>query len=124
MRVRDESEFHLLLAELASDTSEVAGPFWRFFTTWAEMAEAHLSLVGPAEALRRTLRHAEDETDHFSAGFLGMCLVLFYNHWDFDGEPDVLYNSLTPIEQHLFEDVAALKMLDLQKQAAQEGASE
>lgn len=123
MKVRDESDWQGLLADLAFDTHEVAEPFRRFLTTWAEMAEAHLPLVGPAEALRRTLRQAEDETDYFSTGFVGMALVLLYGHWDFGGEPDVLYNSLTVIEQKLFEDVTFMKIAELH-QAAQEGATE
>lgn len=107
----------------------MAARFRDFLIDWAEAAEELMARGedvffdgSPAMALNATLGLVEGRReDRLSTSFLGQALLLLYTHWDFGGPPDDLYGGLSPIEQHLFQDVTLVKMSEL-AQSAQEGA--
>lgn len=124
MQVKDESEWQSHLAELDKDTDPLAEVFKNFTIAWAENAEKLVELGSPAiEALRDTLRFTEDQQDaKMPVGMIGMMLVVLGTHWEPVGTPDDFFQSMTSIEQNLYGDVAAFKLMELQAQAQAAGS--
>lgn len=129
MKVRSESEWQARLAELAQDPDPFAQVLKELVIAWADAAEklgaalrensrrTDLRTMGPAELLRRTLPAVEINLGRMPTVLIGQALVLLYHHWDTGTDPDVLFEGLTPIEQHIYEDITALKLAVLQEQA-------
>lgn len=122
MKIRNESEWQGQLAEFSQDENPLAGLFRDFIIAWADAAEALMSdydfPLSPIKALRNSLRATEEVHGHFEIGFVGMALLILCTHWEPAGDPDAFYESLNPIEQNLFSDVARVKLAALQQEAA------
>lgn len=128
MKVKDEAEWQLFLAELAADDDPRAEAFRDFLVAWTEAAEVAMEperdVYGandppsPVEALRRRLRSTEAELGRWTVGYLGLMLVVLGTHWAPAGNPDDFVSSLTPIEQNLYFDALAIKQEQLDKLAA------
>ena len=69
------------------------------------------------QALRHTLRGTEEKLGRWEVGLLGMALLILSTHWEPAGEPQSFFDSMTPIEQNLYLDVAAIKLAEMQTQA-------
>lgn len=128
MKIRNQSEWQLQLAELAADPDPHAIPFRNFLVSWGDAAESYLDGCRgefhneAIHALRNTLGPTEERVGRASTSFIGMALLLLYAHWDCGYTPDEFYGQLGPIEQHLLEDIGAMKAQKLMAQA-QEGQS-
>lgn len=148
VKVSDEAAWQGQLAEFARDGDPNAAALQTFLTAWAENAErlheenlnesatvatqqllgsregdtvALPSLMAPMELLRATLRSTETQLggiERISIGFIGMALTLLSMYWDY-GES--IYDDMTPIEQHLVEDTALVKLVQLTQQAQESG---
>lgn len=130
MKIKDESQWQAQLAEFAADPDPMAQVFQDFTVTWAEQAEE--LLVGrvnedndvlvrsPIQALRDALHPTEERVVRLTIGHLGMALLVLSTHWAPAGDPQEFYDSLTPIEQNLYADVAMVKLAALQEQAEEE----
>jgi hypothetical protein len=128
VRVKDESQWQQQLADFAADSDPMADALPTFLTTWCDAAESVLDAweeqqkgdgpLAPIRALRDTLRITEQtEGGRIQVGYLGMALVLICSHWEPTGDPNEFFESMTAIEQNLFADVAALKMLSMKLEA-------
>lgn len=124
MRVKSESEWQQQLADFAKDGTPQAEVFQEFVIGWAEAAEAMLDDGAATEfhdpvifCLRNTLRATEAKIGRPPVGFVGMALIVLGTHWEPAGEPNDFFDSMTPIEQNLYADVAAAKLDDLNSQA-------
>lgn len=132
MKVKDEAQWQLQLAEFAADADPTSAVMKDFIVKWCELAEdqitngwmyrsgfdAELPADSSIEALRKTLRTTEEAQGRIPVGFLGMALVVICGHWAPAGDPDQFFASLTQIEQNLFADVATLKLEHMEAQAA------
>lgn len=122
MKIRNEAEWQGQLAEFSEDENPLAGLFRDFVIAWADAAEALMDNydfpLSPIKALRGSLRATEEKFGHFEIGFVGMALLLLCTHWESAGDPDAFYESLGPIEQNLFSDVARVKLAAMQQEAA------
>lgn len=131
MKVKDESEWQGQLALFASDPAPEAAVLRDFIVAWTETAEYRIDnnwkmvsgfeadkpKPSPIEGLRLTLRSVEQDKGRVPIGYLGMALLLIGEHWEPITSIDEFFDSLTPIEQNLYADVASVKFLDLQRQA-------
>lgn len=131
MKVKDQSDWQGQLAEFAKDPAPEAAVLRDFVIKWTEAAEyrivnnwqmvsgfeADKPQPSPIEGLRLTLRSVEHDQGRMPIGYLGMALLLIGEHWEPVTSIDDFFNSMTPIEQNLYADVASVKFLDLQRQA-------
>lgn len=123
MKVHDESEWQQQLAEFAADEDNpLTVAFRDFLIEWAEEAEALLEgrAVPPIMALRSALRVVEGRREPLTIGLVGMGLVVLNTFWAPIEDADVFFESMTPIEQNLYRDVAMAKMSDLERKANEE----
>jgi hypothetical protein len=128
MKVHDQADWQLQGAAFAADPSPLAPKFKAFIETWAEAAERYLedrrrlpSPERPIQALRATLKSAEDTAGPFSIGFIGQALLLLCTHWAEIKDRDEFFHSLTTIEQHLFNDAVAVWKIHRAMQAQEVG---
>lgn len=122
MRIKDESQWQLQRAEFAKDFDPRAEPFRKFVEGWAEAAELDYGASGisPMQSLNATLRQAETDTGgRWPVSYLGMALVLLSTHWELAGTPEDFMKDMTTIEQSLYLDILAIRMEELQTQAAE-----
>lgn len=111
MRVSDEAEWGAQLNALDADDDVRAGKFRDFVVFWAESAETLLdnTTCSPIEALRSVLRFTESQIIRLPVGFLGQAMLILCSHWQpICEDRDGFFDSLTPIEQNIFVDVAAV----------------
>lgn len=132
MKVRDEAMWQQQVAEFDRDPNPMAKDFQRFVETWAEMAEEGRKFENlgtlfqdrtptPIEALRQSLRTAEIRAGRWTIGFLGQALLLLASHWGEIEDIQRFYDSMTPIEQNIYNDVAAVWVNEKEKQAQESG---
>jgi hypothetical protein len=119
MKCKDESEWEKQSAELEAD-GPIGQAFRQYLETWVNRAEDLMTRYEetddlPVLCLRDALSFADERHGRISASFMGQMLVVLLTHWE-HGEQ--MLADLTPIEMRLFEDVLAMKVLELQKQAA------
>lgn len=114
------------MAELATDPDPMAQVFGNFVTAWAEATEKVLAAEAsdPVVALRATLRSVEGRYGRANSTVLGMVLLVLVTHWELVGDPDDFYEALSPIEQRLFEDCAAVKVRELADVASSDVAGD
>ena len=123
MKVHSQAEWHLQGAAFAADPSPLAPKFKKFIETWADQAEDHLARRKgeiPIDGLRLSLASAEESAGPFSIGFIGQALLLLCTHWAAITDRDKFFDSMTPIEQHLFNDAVAVWQVHQAMQARME----
>jgi hypothetical protein len=117
MRVKDEQLWSLQLAEFEAD--EMGQKFREFLVTWADTAD-RLAADSPATRLSDAVSKAFEETEEIfgfiSVEWLGQMLLVIIQHW-ISGEE--LWESLSVWERRMVEQATALKIAELQDQAAQ-----
>lgn len=121
MKIRNESEWQQWLAELATDEHPLTPHFREFVVTWAEKAEEILDQWPqdlPTDALNLALEATEIAVGWTPTGMLGQALVVLGTHWGVT-DPEAFYDHLTPIERHLYAEMAAMKVAQLQEAAAE-----
>jgi hypothetical protein len=127
MRVKDQHQWDLWLADSVADQHPLTSTFRQFVQAWAEHAE-HLHdqkmqasevIAGnppdpmtPMDSLRNTLVAAELTlpAEHISIGLIGGALAVLIMHWEYGTE---LYEQMTPIEKHLVDDAIRVKQLNM-----------
>lgn len=131
MKASDEAAWQGQLAEFARDGDPNAAALQTFLIAWADNAEQWLQTahnegvyyddITSMEGLRATLRCTETQLggiERISIGFIGMALTLLSMYWDYGKS---IYDDMTPIEQHLVEDTALVKLVQLTQQAQESG---
>lgn len=115
MKVVDESLWQQQCAELEAD-GQNGQRFRDYVQFWVDAAEEWVEKHGdrPVDAIRATLTVAEDKYGRIGIAFLGQMLVVISTYWIY-GEQ--LAKDLSPIELHLVQDMLALKMSELAKEA-------
>lgn len=136
MKIKDEAEWQQFMQALEEDPDPKAKAFRQFVLDWAELAENQIEEWGkqvpwkddlsdrPIKALRDNLREVEKGSGRFPVGYIGMALVVFTTHWGEVEEIDAFVDSMTPIEQSLYADVASMKLLEMEMAAKAEGEDE
>lgn len=115
MRSGDEELWQEQCHELQAE--QVSRDFLEFIECWVTRAEELLDngMDSPAEALRQSLKHADETLGRVSIHFLGQMLVVIGTHWKYSEE---MMSGLNAIELRLVQDMLALKFAELQRQAA------
>lgn len=132
MKVKDESEWQLFLAEVAADPDPIAETFREWLIAWADAAEKLLADWETSEAfpghdphiavdaLRDSLIGVCETKGRIGVGLVGQALVIYGTHWHYAADPDDFFAALTPIEQNLVADVMIAKGLQLEQRAQTE----
>jgi len=119
MKIRDEEKWAEQCQEWDNDydpdNPDRSKRFKEFLVAWADLAEEWLDnrpartlLRTPLDALRATLRQAEQDTSRHTIGFIGQALLVFTAHWSVIADEADFLTSMTPIEQNLLMDTIAL----------------
>lgn len=118
MQVCDPAMWARQRSELQADPT--GKDFLAFLETWVHQAEELLGQdeTDPATALRRSLDRAESVHGRIAVQFVGQMLVVIAAHWT---HGDDLISQLTPIEMRLVQDMLAIKLAELQSEAAATG---
>lgn len=123
MKVNDEMAWAQQESELKSG-DEASVKFLDFLLVWVGRAEDVLlgkSDLSPREALSKGFEFAEQTLGFLSVEWLGQMLLVIVQHW-FHGEQ--LWESLSVWERRMVEQATALKLVELEEQAASFDAPE
>lgn len=137
MKVKDESIWQQQCADFAKDPAPSAAAFQKFLVAWAEAAEEYIethtekgygdfgdeyvNAPTPAEALNKTLRHAESTTGgRWPVPHMGMALVILSTHWAPARDTQHFMDGMTSIEQNLLLDTLAAHKEEMERVAAEE----
>jgi hypothetical protein len=116
MRVKDEQLWSLQLAEFEAD--EMSQKFGEFLVAWGDTSD-RLAADCPATRLPDAASKAFEETEQtlgfISVEWLGQMLLVLIQHWFYG---DQLWESLSVWERRMVEQATALKIAELQDQAA------
>lgn len=114
MKTKDDLRWADQELELQAD--ETSQKFLSFFLAWMENAETHLcDGRTPIEAVRYALTCTERDLGFLSTEWIGQMLLLAFAHW-IHGED--MASGMTVIEERVLAQMSAVKMVDLQEQAA------
>lgn len=117
MKVLDETLWQEQCAELEAD-GKIGQEFRCYLERWVDQAEELVEAgLSPVEAVRLGMTRTETELGFAGLGFLGQMLVLMLTHWV---HAEQLAAQLSPIELRLAQDTLAMKVAQLQADAAQQ----
>jgi hypothetical protein len=112
--------------ELELQADETSRKFLAFFIDWFTLAEKHMKapVMGsmtetieahsPVGSTRSALVATEEKLGYLAVEWIGQMLVLASQHW-VHGE--ALVEGMTVMERRMMEQMAAVKMVDLQESA-------
>ena len=119
MKVKDESHWAQQASEL-QNTDEDSRKFHDFLVLWLDTADQALEKgtdLSPYTELSKAFEVAEQTLGYLSVEWLGQMLLVVIGHWV---HGDLVWESLTVWEKRMVEQSIAIKLVELQEQAAQD----
>ena len=117
MIVKDDEQWRQQSADLLNDGDQ-GERFLAFLLDWCDRAESAMETddLDAADAMRFSLLLTENIHGRQTIGMVGQLLAVAVMHWT---HADALTEGLTEIELRLVQDIVAVKIGQLQSQAAQ-----
>jgi hypothetical protein len=119
VKVKDESHWAQQASEL-QNTDEDSRKFHDFLVLWLDTADQALEKgtdLSPYTELSKAFEVAEQTLGYLSVEWLGQMLLVVIGHWV---HGDLVWESLTVWEKRMVEQSIAIKLVELQEQAAQD----
>ncbi|QZE10490.1 hypothetical protein SEA_SCOOBYDOOBYDOO_173 [Mycobacterium phage ScoobyDoobyDoo] len=116
MRVQDELRWADHELEMQAD--ETSRKFHEFFKAWFGLAHTMVDGVETQwpvmDAVRSALRTTEDDLGFLSMEWIGQMLLVASQHWV---HGDRMVEGMTALESRMMEQMAAIKLVELQESA-------
>lgn len=119
MKVKDEAQWAQQASELLNADDE-SRKFHKFLVLWLDNADLLMDSADqydPHEALSKAFIVAEQTLGYLSVEWLSQMMLVIIGHW-FHG--DRVWESLSVWERRMVEQSAAMKLVELQAEAAGE----
>ena len=113
MHVKDEQVWSQQLVEFEAD--DMSRLFKNFVLQWGDTADKLVDDLGPRGAASKAFVETEQTLGFLSVEWLGQMLLVLIQHWVHGIE---LWESLSVWERRMVETAAAIKIVELQDQAA------
>lgn len=118
MKVKDEAQWAQQSSELLNADDE-SRKFHDFLVLWLDTADQMMDdapkAVYPRDALSKAFKVTEQTLGYLSIEWIGQMLLVVIGHW-FHG--DQVWESLSLWERRMVEQSAAIKLVELQTEAA------